>query len=325
MVANLVPVAVLLIGRARRRRICRVRQVPIKLLVLASAAGAPRFAAAHPLDAAATGPSLDYWSFEPWVVACLGLSAALYVVGVVRLWRHAGAGRGVPTPRALAFGAGWLVTAAALVGPLDALGSQLFSAHMLQHEALMVVAAPLFVIGRPLGAWAWAMPMAWRRAIGRFFHHRAWRTPWLVVTGPFAAWLVHALALWLWHIPAWFEAALADEAIHALQHASFLAGALLYWWSVFGLGPQRNRGAAMASLFTTMIHTGALGALLTLSPVAWYPSYAGRTLAFGLDPLEDQQLGGLVMWIPAGFAYVACGLATAAQWLQRHDRLGHAA
>ena len=81
----------------------------------------------------------------------------------------------------------------------------------------------------------------------------------------------------------------------------------------------------MASLFTTMIHTGALGALLTLSPVAWYPSYAGRTLAFGLDPLEDQQLGGLVMWIPAGFAYVACGLATAAQWLQRHDRLGHAA
>ena len=77
----------------------------------------------------------------------------------------------------------------------------------------------------------------------------------------------------------------------------------------------------MASLFTTMIHTGALGALLTLSPVAWYPAYATRTLGFGLDPLEDQQLGGLIMWIPAGTAYIACGLATAARWLQRHERV----
>src|SRR5947208_555124 len=83
----------------------------------------------------------------------------------------------------------------------------LFSAHMLQHEALMVVAAPLFVIGRPLGAWAWALPLAWRRAIGRFFHRPGWRRPWLVITGPLAAWLIHALALWLWHIPAWFRSA----------------------------------------------------------------------------------------------------------------------
>jgi putative membrane protein len=178
----------------------------------------------------------------------------------------------------------------------------------------MVVAAPLFVLARPLGAWTWALPPAWRRNLGRFFHRPAWRTPWLVVTGPLAAWLVHALALWLWHIPSWFEAALANDAVHVLQHASFLVGALLYWWSV--LGARRNGGAAMASLFTTMIHTGALGALLALSPVAWYPTYADRTIAFGLDALEDQQLGGLVMWIPAGFAYLACGLATASRWLR---------
>jgi cytochrome c oxidase assembly factor CtaG len=194
---------------------------------------------------------------------------------------------------------------------------------MLQHEALMVVAAPLFVLARPLGAWAWALPQRWSRALGRFFHRPGWRTPWLVVTGPLAAWLVHALALWLWHIPSWFEAALASDGIHALQHASFFVAALLYWWSV--LGARRNAGAAMASLFTTMIHTAALGALLALSPVAWYPTYADRTIAFGLDALEDQQLGGLVMWVPAGFGYVACGLAIALRWLRRDDRLGHAA
>jgi len=281
-------------------------------------------ARAHPVDAALTAaaPSIG-WSFEPWVIACLLVSAALYGVGVARLWHRAGPGRGVHTRRALAFAGGWLATAAALVSPLDGLGTQLFSAHMLQHEALMVVAAPLFVLGRPLAAFAWALPPAWRRGIGHFFHRPGWRVPWLLVTAPLAAWLVHALVLWLWHVPAAFEAALASEGVHALQHTSFMLAALLYWWSV--IGHQRRHGAAMASLFTTMIHTGALGALLTLSPVGWYPAYATRTLAFGLDPLEDQQLGGLIMWIPAGAAYVACGLATAARWLQRPERLEPAA
>jgi putative membrane protein len=302
----------------------RASRPPARLWIAAVAlASVAAIARAHAFDADPSVP-FDWWPFEPWAVACLLVSGALYAVGIARHWRRAGPGRGVHARRALAFAAAWLATAAALVGPLDALSSHLFSAHMVQHEVLMVVAAPLFVLGRPLGAWAWALPIGWRRAIGRFFHRPAWRTPWLVVTAPLAAWIVHALALWLWHIPAWFEAALANEGMHALQHASFLFGALLYWWSVFGAASERHRGAAMASLFTTMIHTGALGALLTLSPVAWYPSYVGRTLAFGLDPLEDQQLGGLVMWVPAGFAYVACGLATAAQWLQRHDRVGHA-
>jgi len=312
-----------LLSHRPRRDGCAAKLVRSALVALAATASAA--APAHTLDGAAANVAIDWWPAEPWVLACLLASAALYAFGVARLWRHAGTGRGVHTRRALAFAAAWLVTAGALLGPLDALSARLFSAHMLQHEALMVVAAPLFVIGRPLAAWGWALPLGWRRAIGRAFHRPGWRTPWLVVTGPLAAWLIHALALWLWHIPTWFEAALANDAIHALQHASFLFGALLYWWSVLGGVGERRRGAALASLFTTMIHTGALGALLTLSPVPWYPSYASRTLAFGLDPLEDQQLGGLVMWIPAGFAYVACGLATVARWLQRDERLGHAA
>jgi len=291
------------------------RRVAPALLLGAVAAAAMGRVAAHGVDA--DGPSAAAgWPVEPWVLACLALSAALYGLGIGRLWHHAGAGRGVSPARVAAFAAGWLVLAAALAPPLDPLGNRLFVAHMVQHELLMIVAAPLLVLGRPLAAWAWALPRAGRRSIGAFFRTPGWRLPWQLATGALGAWLLHALALWLWHVPALFEAALAEDAIHALQHSSFLFTALLFWWSVLGARTRSARGIALLSLFTTMVHTGALGALLTLSPSTWYPSYAESAPAFGLEPLEDQQLGGLVMWVPAGLAYVVCGLVLAARWLR---------
>ena len=288
------------------------------------AAVLPRAANAHALDAAGAAPPIG-WSFEPWVVICLALSAALYAFGVVRLWRRAGLGRGVRIARVLAFAAGWLLLVAALDSPLDALGSYLFSAHMVQHEVLMVAAAPLLVLGHPLAAWAWAFSPATRRSLGRFFHRPGWRGPWLVLTGPFAGWVLHAVALWAWHVPSLFDAALRSEGVHALQHIAFLGTALVFWWTVLGAGTRREQGIALVSLFTTMVHTGALGALLTLAPVAFYEPYASTAPAFGYTPLEDQQLGGLVMWVPAGFVYVLVGLVLAARWIggPRVRRLPH--
>src|SRR5207244_3778044 len=136
---------------------------------------------------------------------------------------------------------------------------------------------------------------------------------WRAIIDPIGAWTLHAVALWVWHAPVLFDAAVAHEGVHIAQHASFLATALLFWWSVLAPAHQPT-GRAMASIFTTMLHTGALGALLTFSTGAWYLSYASTTIAFGLQPLEDQQLGGLVMWVPAGFAYVAAGLWIASRW-----------
>jgi putative membrane protein len=259
------------------------------------------------------------WSFEPWVVAPLALSATLYALGVARLWRHAGGLRGIGRRQVAAFAAGWVVLVIALVSPLDALGASLFSAHMVQHELLMVVVAPLMVLGRPLAAWAWAFAPAQRQAIGRGLRVRWWASVWAWLTDPLAAWVLHALALWLWHVPRFFDAALANEGWHALQHASFLGTALLFWWAVLGRDARsrQNSGFALAYLFTTMLHTSALGALLTLAPTPWYEGYATTTALFGLGPLEDQQLGGLVMWIPGGFAYVAAGLVMVARLLGR--------
>ncbi|RZI82472.1 MAG: cytochrome c oxidase assembly protein [Rubrivivax sp.] len=270
---------------------------------------------AHPVDGATPAAWPWTWQFEPWVLACLAASGFAYAIGTVRLWRQAGRGRGISPMQAGAFWAGWATLILALVSPLDQWGTLLFSAHMVQHELFMVLAAPLLVMGHPLAAWAWALPFNARRAVGRWTHHPAWRRPWQGLTTPLSGWLLHGLALWAWHVPALFDAALQSTAVHTLQHVSFLGTALIFWWSVLRPASRHAQGAAMAYLFTTMVHTGALGALLTLSPSVWYGTYLNTTTALGLDPLEDQQLGGLVMWVPAGFSYFAAGLVLAANWI----------
>ena len=105
--------------------------------------------------------------------------------------------------------------------------------------------------------------------------------------------------------------------MHTLQHASFLLTAVLFWWSLFGEGSRRQQdsGRAMLAIFTTMIHTSALGALITLAPTLWYPTYVEPTSALGIDPLRDQQLGGLIMWVPGADAYLLGALAVCARWL----------
>lgn len=168
-------------------------------------------------------------------------------------------------------------------------------------------------MSRPLEAWAWALPPAWRQPLASAGRLRPLAAIWRAITEPWGAWTLHAAALWGWHVPALFEAALANAWVHGLQHASFLGTALLFWWSVLGRGVRRPDAVGLASLFTTMLHAGALGALLTFAPHPWYAHYAAA--ASGLTALEDQQLGGLVMWVPGGLAYMVAGLAIMAAWL----------
>jgi cytochrome c oxidase assembly factor CtaG len=121
--------------------------------------------------------------------------------------------------------------------------------------------------------------------------------------------------LWIWHAPAFFDAALKSDAVHVLQHTGFLLSALLFWWSMLGHATREKQGTALLYLFTTMVHTGALGALLALAPDVWYPVYRETAPALGWDALQDQQLGGLLMWLPGGLAYLAAGLVLASRWL----------
>jgi putative membrane protein len=296
--------------------------VPVALLrLIAAAAGSvPFVAAAHRVEGPLTAS--HGWNLEPWLLALLAVAAIMYRRGTARLWSRAGRGRGVTFAHCARFALGWLTLVVALVSPLDGWGARSFSLHMIQHELLMVVAAPLLVTARPLEAFTWAIAPAWRRALGSLAHREGLRRTWALFTEPVGAWSVHALALWAWHVPRFFEAALHDEAVHIAQHGSFFVSALLFWWSVLARRTRQAEGVAVASLFTTMMHTSVLGALLTFAPTVWYSTYLEAPLTL-LAPLEDQQLGGLVMWVPAGMSYIVAGLVIVASWLRdvREPRL----
>lgn len=282
-------------------------------------AAAPGRAFAHTGQRVQPDDVWSAWTWDPLVVVILAASLALYIVGVNRLWSRQ-TGIGVKHREAACFLFGWIVAAIALMSPLHALGGSLFTAHMIQHELLISVSAPLIVLGRPLIAFMWAFPPRWRRSLGNWANADVARIPWRVLTLPIVAFTLHAAALWVWHLPGPYQSTLTSDLKHAFQHASFIVAALLFWWTVLKRrGDELGSGVAVLSLFATVLQTGALGALLSLSSRLWYPAYAATTGAWGLDPLEDQQLGGLIMWIPGSIAYVVAGLFLFARWLNASE------
>lgn len=267
-----------------------------------------------------SGASIGGWTTDPVVVVPIAIGLLLYACGVARLWHHAGFGRGASVAQVIFFALGWLCMAAALASPLHDLSRRLFSAHMIEHELVMTIAAPLLVLSRPLGPMLWAFPRTWRARVAAGSRLVAYMLGWDILSRPLVATILHALAIWIWHVPIVFDAALGSEAVHWLQHLSFFVTAMFFWWSV--LGVRQRAGVAIAELFVTGMHTGALGVLLTLARQPMYAAQEVLARAYGADPLQDQQIAGLIMWVPAGVVYVGAGLAIAALWISRSSRGG---
>ena len=256
-----------------------------------------------------------------FVSSLIAATGAAYAVGVARLWRNAGVGQGVARRQAIAFAGGWLALVAALLSPLDELAEQLFTAHMAQHELLMVVGAPLIALASPLVAMLWVLPRGGRRRAMRVMRGRRVSLFWAALTAPATVWLLHGLALWIWHMPALYDAALQSETVHAIQHLCFFGSASLFWWGIaHGRYGRAGYGVGVFYVFATAIHTGALGALLTFAPRVFYPLYAVRARHLHVNALEDQQLGGLLMWVPFGVVLVVAGLAMFLAWLGESER-----
>lgn len=231
------------------------------------------------------------WNLDPLLIAGLVAAAGLYFFGAARLTR---VDRGLRPREMAAFYAGWLIAALALISPLCPLSVSLFAARVGQHMILSLVAAPLIVAGRPVAAFAAALGLSAPRDTRT---HPA----------PLFAAALFAVLLWFWHAPAPYAATFSSTFVYWSMHLSVFGAALWLW---YGLLDARDGSviAKLASGFLSSAQMGFLGALITLAPRAVYAPHALTTVAWGLAPLEDQQLGGIVMWIPGCLVFLAFAL-----------------
>lgn len=252
---------------------------------------------------------LSDWQFDPALMMNVALIGWLYTRGLARLWKSSQTRVSFGRTNLLAFVAGLFVLIGCLVSPLDPLSSQLASAHMVQHMTIMTVAAPLVALGAPGLLLGLGLP-----PIGRAVFRRARRSFRSLIGSPdkslVGCWIIYALAMWTWHYPLFYESALRSPFIHDLQHISFFLAALLFWQPIVDpfFRPKQNQGSAVFYLFTTTLHATILGVFMTVAPTAWYPHYEGITVLWNLSALEDQQLAGLIMWMPACAAYALCSI-----------------
>jgi putative membrane protein len=257
---------------------------------------------------------LEGWKPDLLMALPLATSFAMYGIGGTKVR--------VPTLEAAAFLTGWVILVVALLSPIATMSEWLFSVHMTQHELLMLVAAPLLALGRPVVPMLWALPARWRM---RLKGAGGWSPVLATLTAPGVVFVLHAAALWLWHVPSLYQAAVLDDRVHALQHIMFTGTACLFWWGLLrGRYGRLGYGAAVFYVFATALHSGGLGALITFATAPLYPVYVHRA-GHGVDPLVDQQLAGLLMWIPAGVVLTIFGLAILSAWLGEAERRGRLA
>ncbi len=260
--------------------------------------------------------ALAAWNFDLFIVVPLVVTGWLYRRG----WRPGHDG----SARAYAMLASLFTVVIALLSPIDAIGGILLSGHMVQHVLLTAVAAPLFAWAAPGAALLRGTPVPVRR---RFVNARR-RTGLdaAVISqmrSPIARWLLFVAALWLWHSSVLYDLAVENDIAHALEHVSFLGAAVLFWTVI--VGPVRARlapGAAILAVFTLTLQGIVLSMLMTFSQIVWYEPYSNAAPGWNLEPLADQQLAGVIMWVPTGFIHTGILLAIVLRWLHSIDQPG---
>jgi cytochrome c oxidase assembly factor CtaG len=284
---------------------------PVKRAAAAILLAAPASALAH---SAHEHPAAPEWEFDPLVVVPLALALVCFLVGQWRLGQRSNVSRN----RSWLFIGGWAVLTLSLVSPLHEGGENSFTLHMIEHELIMLLATLLLAASHVGGILAWGLPATARRAL-----RGSWKAPlaslWRRLTEPVTATIIQAAVLWLWHAPALFDRALDSDFWHAAQHLSFVAASLMFWTAM--LDPRRGGYfLSAACLFLTTLVEGALGALMSLSESPWYSAYAAMGLSgIGLNPTTDQQLAGLIMWIPGGLVHGAAALVLLYRWLSSSE------
>jgi putative membrane protein len=263
-----------------------------------------------------TGPFWSAWPVEPVLLVSLTAIACLYWLGWSRLSRVAG-GIAVSTSRAAAFITGLAAMAVALLSPVAVYSERLFFMHMIQHLLLLLIAPPLLLLGKPLVPMLWGLPSSWRRRAGQMLgpSHVLARLG-DTLTMPLVAASAFVITIAVWHIPVFYDAAQGRTLTHDLEHLMFFGTALLYWWPVIHPAGGRRRlsyGLAVPYLLPPFLESMVIGVLLTFADRPLYRTYAEMEMPWGFSVVSDQQLGGLIMWIPGGMLFLIplIGLLTA--------------
>ena len=207
----------------------------------------------------------------------------------------------------------------ALISPVEAVSGVLASAHMVQHVLLILVAAPLLAFSAPFSTLVRAMPRRLARTGGRWRRRlHVTRTVRRLLRTPVVVWLLYVGAIWSWHSAALYDAAAASDLLHGLEHLSFLGTAWLFWSVVIGTRRKSSKthGQGVLLVFAVTIPSIYLSMLLTFTDAPWYDSYLVTARLWGLDPLTDQQLAGVIMWIPSNLVYVLVALGLFVSWIR---------
>jgi cytochrome c oxidase assembly factor CtaG len=253
---------------------------------------------------------LTAWNWEPSIVIGTALLVGLYLYGIGPLRRKYHLADEVKRGQVIAFLLGVFSIFLALVSPLDELGdSYLFSAHMVQHLFITIVGPPLLLMGTP----GWLLRPLWRN-----------RTVFLIArvfTFPALAFFLYNADFWLWHAPPLYNATLENQGIHILEHVTFIVFGVLYWWPILSPSeelPRLSLGGQVLYIFLAGMPTVALGAGLTFLPPLYAP-YLAAPRIWGLSAAVDQQLGGLIMWIPGNIFYIVIISILFIRWMQKQD------
>ncbi len=248
---------------------------------------------------------------ELGIIVLLDAVAWRYLVGVHRAWAVAGTGRLVRWAEVVRFLLGLSTVAAALASPLDGRADTSLTAHMVQHVLLLCVAPPMLVLGAPVPVLLWSLSGRSQR-----YGRRAWRR--LVQSRRGAGWfgwmaaglILQTTAMWAWHAPVLYDAAVRHQAVHVAEHLTYLTAGCLFWWAATA-GPHRRHGSAALGVIVGALPGTALGAALTFASRAWYAPYPS---------LSDQQMAGVVMWAFAGTAYIVAAGVLIGAWMVSLDR-----
>lgn len=252
------------------------------------------------------------WNWAPGLLVGLALQLGAYLACTVGPLRRLFPGDGPPSALELQlFFLGCLTLFVALVSPVDTLANYSLSMHMVQHILLTLIAPPLMLLGTP--SWLFQpiarVPLAVR--VGRF------------ITNPIVIFLLFNIVFLAWHVPAFYNAALTAEPIHIIEHVMFFGVATLSWWPVFSPIdeiPRAHPLAQTAYLFFQALPATILGALIAFAPEPLYPHYTTVPTLWGMTVLDDQQLAGLIMWVPASLVYFGVLTVVFIRWLNRDDR-----